>query len=138
VPELADGPDLGSGARRGVGVRVPPLAPRLTCEFHLAPVSACDACLRPATTCHYHFQTKDELVLAVVDEARRYWIDEMERLVASGGSAEGRLSAVVRWMAEPATRAVMRVHLQLVAHKRVSRASPSANGRPLLISTAPA
>jgi hypothetical protein len=26
VPELADGPDLGSGARRGVGVRVPPLA----------------------------------------------------------------------------------------------------------------
>src|SRR5205823_6157777 len=27
VPELADGPDLGSGARKGVGVRVPPLAP---------------------------------------------------------------------------------------------------------------
>ena len=31
VPELADGPDLGSGARRGVGVRVPPLAPLLSC-----------------------------------------------------------------------------------------------------------
>jgi hypothetical protein len=27
VPELADGPDLGSGVRKGVGVRVPPLAP---------------------------------------------------------------------------------------------------------------
>src|SRR6266508_3083648 len=30
VPELADGPDLGSGVRKGVGVRVPPLAPAVS------------------------------------------------------------------------------------------------------------
>jgi AcrR family transcriptional regulator len=66
--------------------------------------------------CHYHFANKDDLVLAVVDEARRYWIDEMERLVSEDRPARERLHDVVRWMAEPATREVMRVHLQLVAH----------------------
>src|SRR6187397_2012379 len=29
---MADAPDLGSGARKGVGVRLPPLARLLTCE----------------------------------------------------------------------------------------------------------
>jgi AcrR family transcriptional regulator len=65
--------------------------------------------------CHYHFQTKDDLVVAVVDHARRYWIEPMEALVEGRGSAAERLDAVVAWMAEPATREVMRVHLQLMA-----------------------
>ena len=32
VAELADAPDLGSGARKGVGVQISPLAPPLTCK----------------------------------------------------------------------------------------------------------
>jgi AcrR family transcriptional regulator len=66
--------------------------------------------------CHYHFQTKEDLVLAVVDLARRYWIDPMEDLMERPEPARRRLDAIVSWMAEPATREVMRVHLQLVAH----------------------
>jgi AcrR family transcriptional regulator len=65
--------------------------------------------------CHYHFATKDDLMLAVVDHERHYWIEPMEELVERSDSAIERLDAVVRWMAEPATRDVMRVHLQLVA-----------------------
>lgn len=70
--------------------------------------------------CHYHFENKDDLVVAVVDQARQYWIDPMERLVDGPGTARDRLDAVVRWMAEPATREVMRVHLQLMAQSEYS------------------
>ena len=65
--------------------------------------------------CHYYFERKDDLVLAVVDQARRYWIDPLERFVSGTGSSMDKLEAVIRWMAEPATREVMRVHLQLMA-----------------------
>jgi AcrR family transcriptional regulator len=70
--------------------------------------------------CHYHFASKDDLVLAVVGQARGYWIDPMERLVGEPQSARDRLDAVIRWMAEPATREVMRVHLQLVSQREYS------------------
>ena len=70
--------------------------------------------------CHYHFENRDDLVLAVVDHVRQYWIDPMEILVAAPGSAADRLSAVVRWMAEPATREVMRVHLELMSQSEYS------------------
>jgi AcrR family transcriptional regulator len=70
--------------------------------------------------CHYHFETKDELVLALVDHVRQYWIDPMELLVAAPGTARDRLDAVVRWMAEPATREVMRVHLELMSQSEYS------------------
>jgi AcrR family transcriptional regulator len=70
--------------------------------------------------CHYHFATKDEMVLAVVDEARRFWIEPMEALLGSGGTAFDRLERVVAWMAEPATIDVMRVHLQLVSQAEYS------------------
>lgn len=72
--------------------------------------------------CHYHFENKDDLILAVVDHARHYWIAPMEDLVAAGGTAWQRLDAVVRWMAEPATREVMRVHSQLVSQSEYSEA----------------
>jgi AcrR family transcriptional regulator len=66
--------------------------------------------------CHYHFENKDDMVLAVVDYARHYWIDPLEDLMDGTASPEEKLDAVIRWMAEPATREVMRVHLQLMAH----------------------
>jgi AcrR family transcriptional regulator len=70
--------------------------------------------------CHYHFENKEELVLAVVDHVRQYWIDPMELLVSGTGTAGERLDAVVRWMAEPATREVMRVHLELMSQSEYS------------------
>lgn len=66
--------------------------------------------------CHYYFANKEELILAVVDYARHYWIHPMEELVEGAGTPVQRLDRVIRWMAEPATQEVMRVHLQLVSH----------------------
>jgi AcrR family transcriptional regulator len=66
--------------------------------------------------CHYHFAGKDDLVLAVVDFARHYWITPMEEIVARKMPAMAKLKAVISWMAEPATREVMRVHLELFSH----------------------
>ncbi|MBI2236921.1 MAG: TetR/AcrR family transcriptional regulator [Actinobacteria bacterium] len=66
--------------------------------------------------CHYYFENKDELILAVVEYARHYWIHPMERLVEGPGTPAEKLEKVIAWMAEPATREVMRVHLQLVSH----------------------
>lgn len=64
---------------------------------------------------HYHFTNKDDLILAVVGHARHYWIDPMEEIVRGPGPAAAKLDAVIVWMAEPATRDVMRVHRQLLS-----------------------
>jgi AcrR family transcriptional regulator len=65
--------------------------------------------------CHYHFETKDDLILAVVEHIRRYWIEPLEGHLASDGPIFDRLSRIVDWMAEPATQDVVRVHLSLLA-----------------------
>ncbi|HTX01582.1 MAG TPA: TetR/AcrR family transcriptional regulator [Acidimicrobiales bacterium] len=64
---------------------------------------------------HYYFATKDDLLLAVVEHARHYWIHPMEDVVLGAGSPQAKLETVVVWMAEPATREVMRVHRQLLS-----------------------
>jgi len=65
---------------------------------------------------HYHFDDKEELIRSVVPYARHYWIDPMRELVEGGGRAVDRLEHVIKWMAEPATSDVMRVHRELLAH----------------------
>ena len=64
---------------------------------------------------HYHFVSKDDLILAVVGHARHYWIDPMEAIVGGADAPESKLESVIVWMAEPATREVMRVHRQLLS-----------------------
>ena len=64
---------------------------------------------------HYYFSSKDELVLAVVEHARGYWIHPMEDIALGPGPPLEKLETVVTWMAEPATRDVMRVHGQLLS-----------------------
>jgi len=64
---------------------------------------------------HYYFSGKDELLLAVVEYARGYWLHPMEDIVLGPGEPSGKLETVVTWMAEPATRDVMRVHRQLLS-----------------------
>lgn len=62
---------------------------------------------------HYHLTDKRELVLALIEHARRDWIEPLEALVGGPGTAEERMLAVIAWIAEPATIEVMRVHQAL-------------------------
>ena len=64
---------------------------------------------------HYYFSTKDDLLLAVVEQARRNWIHPLEDWVRGTGTPSEKLENIIVWMAEPATREVMRVHRQLLA-----------------------
>ena len=63
---------------------------------------------------HYYFSSKDDLVLAVAEYARSYWIHPLEDRVFGVGSPAEKLESIIVWMAEPATREVMRVHRQLL------------------------
>ena len=62
---------------------------------------------------HYHFKDKRDLILAVLVQARRDWIEPLEELVDGPGSAEARMRSVIAWIAKPATSDVMRVHLSI-------------------------
>ena len=62
---------------------------------------------------HYHFKDKRDLILAVLVQARRDWIEPLEELVDGPGSAEARMRSVIAWIAQPATSDVMRVHLSI-------------------------
>jgi AcrR family transcriptional regulator len=63
--------------------------------------------------CHYHFATKRDLVVALMDDARKDWIEPLWTLVGSDEPATTRARKVISWMAEPATGEVMRVHQAL-------------------------
>jgi len=82
---------------------------------------------------HYHFTNKDDLILAVVEHARHYWIDPMEQIVHGAGTAPEKFESVIVWMAEPATREVMRVHRQLLSqsewNERLRRAMATEYSR---------
>jgi AcrR family transcriptional regulator len=64
---------------------------------------------------HYHFTDKRDLLLALLVQARRDWIEPLEELVDGPGSAESRMRAVISWIAEPATNETMRVHISIFA-----------------------
>jgi AcrR family transcriptional regulator len=63
--------------------------------------------------CHYHFATKRDLVVALMDDARQDWIDPLWSFVRSEDPAVTRAKQIVSWMGEPATAEVMRVHQAL-------------------------
>jgi AcrR family transcriptional regulator len=62
---------------------------------------------------HYHFKDKRDLILALLIQARRDWIQPLEELVDGPGPAESRMRSVIAWMALPATADVMRVHMSI-------------------------
>lgn len=64
---------------------------------------------------HYYFSSKDDLLLAVVEYARANWIHPLEDWVFGAGTSAEKLENIIVWMAEPATREVMRVHRQLLS-----------------------
>jgi AcrR family transcriptional regulator len=69
---------------------------------------------------HYYFSSKDDLVLAVAEYARGYWIHPLEDRVFGPGEPAEKLETIIVWMAEPATRDVMRVHRQLLTQSEWS------------------
>ena len=62
---------------------------------------------------HYHFKDKRDLILALLVQARRDWIQPLEELVDGPGPAVDRMRAVIAWMAQPATADVMRIHMSI-------------------------
>lgn len=64
---------------------------------------------------HYHFDDKGALIRSVVPYARHYWIDPLRELLESDLAPTEKLDRTISWMAEPATREVMRVHRQLLS-----------------------
>ena len=64
---------------------------------------------------HYHFDDKSALIRSVVPYARHYWISPLEELLVTDLDPVYKLDRVISWMAEPATREVMRVHRQLLS-----------------------
>jgi AcrR family transcriptional regulator len=64
---------------------------------------------------HYYFSGKEDLLLAVVEYTRPNWIHPLEDWVFGPGTPSEKLENIVVWMAEPATKDVMRVHRQLHA-----------------------
>jgi len=62
---------------------------------------------------HYHFKDKRDLILAVLVQARRDWIEPLEELVDGPGSAQARMRSGIAWIAQPAASDVMRVHLSI-------------------------
>jgi AcrR family transcriptional regulator len=62
---------------------------------------------------HYHFKDKRDLILALLVQARRDWIQPLEELVDGPGPGVDRMRAVIAWMAQPATADVMRIHMSI-------------------------
>jgi hypothetical protein len=60
--------------------------------------------------CHYHFATKRDLILALIDVARTDWVEPLKKLVAGPEPAVARAHRIIEWIGEPATSEVMRVH----------------------------
>lgn len=63
--------------------------------------------------CHYHFATKSDLLIALIDHSQGDWTQPLEDLLGGPGSASERAARIISWMSEPATLEVMRVHQAL-------------------------
>ena len=63
--------------------------------------------------CHYHFPTKRDLILALIEDARSDWVDPLTEHASATTSVEERMRVIIDWIAEPATADVMRVHQTL-------------------------
>ena len=114
-----------TGANRGAETRqrIVEAAWRVIAEFGIAGLTTRRVAAAAGIShgmCHYHFQNKDDMVLAVVEYARHYWIHPLEELVDGDSSPAEKLERVIKWMAEPATREIMRVHTQLVSQSEYS------------------
>ncbi len=63
--------------------------------------------------CHYHFQTRTDLIVAVVEAIRPEWITPMEEAVAQPGSFAERAERVVELLSQPEAGDLSRLHSAL-------------------------
>ncbi|MDH6109344.1 AcrR family transcriptional regulator [Kitasatospora sp. MAP12-15] len=63
--------------------------------------------------CHYHFQNRTDLIVAVVESIRGEWIDPMEEAVGSPGSFAERAERVIGLLAQPEGADLSRLHSAL-------------------------
>ncbi|MET9605180.1 TetR/AcrR family transcriptional regulator [Streptomyces sp. NPDC006512] len=66
--------------------------------------------------CHYHFQDRTDLVLAVIADIRPEWIHPLEEAVAAPGSFEERADRVVELLDRPEGAELSRLHSALHWH----------------------
>jgi AcrR family transcriptional regulator len=120
VPSRVDGGVAAEGAGRGADTRrrIIEGAWSIIAERGLSALTTRLVAQRAGVShgmCNYHFAGKEDLVIAVVDYARHYWITPLEEHLAAPLPARAKLERVIEWMAKPATRDVMRVHTQLLS-----------------------
>ncbi|MFJ2193520.1 TetR/AcrR family transcriptional regulator [Kitasatospora sp. NPDC087861] len=63
--------------------------------------------------CHYHFQNRTDLIVAVVRSIRPEWITPLEEAVAGPGTFAERAERVIGLLAEPEAGDLARVHSAL-------------------------
>ncbi|GAA1193852.1 AcrR family transcriptional regulator [Kitasatospora gansuensis] len=63
--------------------------------------------------CHYHFQTRTDLIVAVVEAIRPEWITPLEEAVAQPGSFAERAERVVGLLVQPEAGDLDRLHSAL-------------------------
>ncbi|GGV23987.1 hypothetical protein GCM10010495_44590 [Kitasatospora herbaricolor] len=63
--------------------------------------------------CHYHFQDRTDLILAVVEDIRPEWITPLEEAVGSPGTFAERAERVIGLLTEPEGADLSRLHSAL-------------------------
>ncbi|MEU1507992.1 TetR/AcrR family transcriptional regulator [Kitasatospora sp. NPDC005748] len=63
--------------------------------------------------CHYHFQNRTDLIVAVVESIRPEWITPLEEAVAGPGTFTERAERVVTMLAQPEAGDLSRLHSAL-------------------------
>ncbi|WP_406195018.1 TetR family transcriptional regulator [Kitasatospora sp. NBC_01560] len=63
--------------------------------------------------CHYHFQNRSDLIVAVVESIRPEWITPLEEAVAGPGTFAERAERVVAMLAQPEAGDLSRLHSAL-------------------------
>ncbi|GAA1270925.1 hypothetical protein GCM10009665_69030 [Kitasatospora nipponensis] len=60
--------------------------------------------------CHYHFQNRTDLIVAVIEDIRPEWIGPMEAAVAAPGTFAERAERVVELLTQPEGADLSRLH----------------------------
>ncbi|MFC9330708.1 TetR/AcrR family transcriptional regulator [Kitasatospora sp. NPDC057015] len=66
--------------------------------------------------CHYHFQDRTDLVVAVIEDIRPEWISPLEAAVDSPGSFEERAERVIALLTQPEGADLAHLHSALHWH----------------------
>ncbi|MFI5527760.1 TetR/AcrR family transcriptional regulator [Kitasatospora sp. NPDC051853] len=60
--------------------------------------------------CHYHFQTRTDLIVAVVEAIRPEWVTPLEEAVAAPGTFAERTERVIALLSQPEAGDLSRLH----------------------------